>query len=121
MKGRVALVTGAGSGIGQATALLLAREGARVMAADVDAEGLRETAERADGEMVSVRTDVADEAAVAAMFTRCDEELGPVSVLANIAGIGSTTTAPDTPLEVWESLQGSGYRFHSGARARSRR
>jgi len=104
MKGRVALVTGAGSGIGQATALRLAREGARVMAADVDAEGLRETAERAEGEMVSVRTDVADEAAVAAMFTRCDAELGPVSILANIAGIGSTTTAPETPLEVWDAV-----------------
>jgi NAD(P)-dependent dehydrogenase (short-subunit alcohol dehydrogenase family) len=55
MTGRVALVTGVGSGIGQATALLLAHEGARVMAADVDAEGLRETAERAEGEMVFVR------------------------------------------------------------------
>jgi NAD(P)-dependent dehydrogenase (short-subunit alcohol dehydrogenase family) len=104
MKGRVALVTGAGSGIGQATALRLAREGAHVMAADVDAERLRETAERAEGGIVSVRTDVADEAAVAAMFTRCDAELGPVSILANIAGIGSTTTAPETPLEIWDSV-----------------
>ena len=88
MKGRVAVVTGAGSGIGQATALLLAREGARVIAADIDSDGLSETADRAEGELVSVETDVSDEAAVAAMFARCDAELGPVCVLANIAGIG---------------------------------
>ena len=104
MKGRVAVVTGAGSGIGQATAMLLAREGARVIAADIDPEGLSETADRAEGELVSVETDVSDEAAVAALFARCDAELGPVSVLANVAGIGSTTTAPNTPLEVWESV-----------------
>jgi NAD(P)-dependent dehydrogenase (short-subunit alcohol dehydrogenase family) len=53
---------------------------------------------------VPLQTDVSDEAAVTEMFKRCERELGTVSVLANIAGIGSTTSAPDTPLEVWERV-----------------
>jgi 2-keto-3-deoxy-L-fuconate dehydrogenase len=103
-KGKVAIVTGAGSGIGQATALLMAREGARVLAVDVDGDAAQGTAERAEGELVPMQTDVSDEAAVAAMFERCRELFGPPAVLANIAGIGSTTAAPETSLEVWEHV-----------------
>jgi 2-keto-3-deoxy-L-fuconate dehydrogenase len=104
MTGKVVVVTGAGSGIGQATALLMAREGARVLAADIDGDAADDTAQRGDGELVAMEVDVSDEAAVIAMFERCREALGPVDVLANIAGLGSTTTAPDTSLEVWEAV-----------------
>ncbi|MBV9917634.1 MAG: SDR family oxidoreductase [Solirubrobacterales bacterium] len=104
MSGRVVLVTGAGSGIGRATALLLAREGGRVLAADRDGEAAANTAAKGAGELVSVEADVADEEAVARMFERCEQELGVPTVLANIAGVGSTTTAPDTPLEIWEKV-----------------
>jgi NAD(P)-dependent dehydrogenase (short-subunit alcohol dehydrogenase family) len=102
--GAVTVVTGAGSGIGRATALLFAREGARVLGADVNAAAVDETAAMAEGTMLAAEVDVCDEVAVAGLFERCARELGPPAVVANIAGIGSTTSAPDTPLEVWERV-----------------
>ncbi len=104
MTGRVAIVTGAGSGIGRETAVLFAREGARVLAADINLPAAEETARLAGGGTIALAADVADERSVAALFEACDEQLGAPSVLANIAGIGSTTPAPDTPLEVWERV-----------------
>ncbi len=104
MNGKVAVVTGAGSGIGRATALLLAREGAVVLAADIEGAAAQATADLGDGRLIALETDVSDDAAVERLFARCRKELGPVAVLANIAGIGSTTTAPETPLEVWEKV-----------------
>ncbi len=104
MTGRAAIVTGAGSGIGRQTAVLFAREGARVLAADIDLPAAEETARLAGGGTIALAADVADERSVAALFEACDEQLGALSVLANIAGIGSTTPATDTPLEVWERV-----------------
>jgi 2-keto-3-deoxy-L-fuconate dehydrogenase len=104
VNGKVVIVTGAGSGIGQATALRFVAKGAHVLAVDVNGDAARATADRAQGKLVPLRVDVSDEAAVVEMFKRCQRELGTVSVLANIAGVGSTTSAPDTPLEVWERV-----------------
>jgi NAD(P)-dependent dehydrogenase (short-subunit alcohol dehydrogenase family) len=101
---KVTVITGAGSGIGRATALLFARDGARVVAADIDADGLAETVALAEGVISSFETDVSDEASVQALFEHCDAALGAVSVLANVAGIGSTTNAVDTGLDVWERV-----------------
>ncbi len=101
---QVTVVTGAGSGIGRATALLFARNGAHVLAADIDAAAARETAAMAENPVVAAEVDVCDEQSVTAMFETCAQELGPPTVLANIAGVGSTTTAPDTPLHVWEQV-----------------
>jgi NAD(P)-dependent dehydrogenase (short-subunit alcohol dehydrogenase family) len=81
--GKRALVTGAGSGIGASVAQLLAGEGADVVAADISG--------------TDVRLDVRDEATVAAVARDVD-------ILVNVAGIGSTTSAPDTPLDVWEDV-----------------
>lgn len=87
-----ALVTGGGSGIGLATARRLVGHGYDVIVADLDPTG-------AAGELgVSrVRLDVRDEAAVAAAMPGLD-------LLVNAAGIGSTTSAPETPLAVWEDV-----------------
>src|SRR5262245_9203227 len=91
--GRVAVVTGAASGIGRATATRLSAEGAAVALVDRDAAGAEETAAilRRAGARVGVHAcDVASSAQVAAAATRIAGELGPVDVLANVAGIGDT-------------------------------
>jgi 2-keto-3-deoxy-L-fuconate dehydrogenase len=90
--GKRALVTGAGSGIGAATARSLAREGAEVIVADLTPHAVAEEL-GAD----AVELDVRDERRVAAAMEGLD-------VLVNAAGIGSTTNGPETTLEVWENV-----------------
>lgn len=97
------MVTGAGSGIGQAVALTLSERGAAVVVADVNATAAEATTARLAGPGLAVVADVTDEQSVMAMLAAADG-LGRVSVLMNVAGIGSTTNAPDTPLEVWEAV-----------------
>jgi len=91
--GKVALVTGAASGIGRATAERFAREGAAVAVVDRNEDGAHETAQRivtAGGRAIGYVADVASSAAVAATVDRVAQELGPVDVLVNVAGIGDT-------------------------------
>jgi 2-keto-3-deoxy-L-fuconate dehydrogenase len=95
--GRRALVTGAGSGIGEAVARGLHAEGATVVLADRVGGRVRALAEKLGGDATPLELDVRDEAAVAAAAKQLD-------LLANVAGIGSTTNAPETPLEVWEDV-----------------
>lgn len=98
------VVTGAGSGIGRATVHRLAAEGgARIVAVDVRAEAVEATAAEA-GELVSAaECDVRDEASVRRVIEETAAR-GRLTGLANVAGIGSTTTAPDTPVEVWDGV-----------------
>jgi NAD(P)-dependent dehydrogenase (short-subunit alcohol dehydrogenase family) len=103
LDGKGAVVTGAASGIGAAIAERLAAEGARVVAADIDEQGLRAIADRVRGALTAVPVDVTDEDSVASLLGAA-ERGGPVDVLVNVAGVGSTTTAPDTALEVWERV-----------------
>lgn len=103
LDGRLALVTGAGSGIGAAVTRRFVEEGARVAAVDVRGDAAEEVARELGTSIVAVQADVADEAAVIAAVERA-EGLGGIDVLVNVAGVGSTTNAPDTPLEVWERV-----------------
>lgn len=100
---RVAIVTGAGSGIGAAVAVRLARAGATVLAADADGARAEATAAAAGGAARGRRVDVRSEPDVAALVGEAVAAGGP-DVLVNVAGIGSTTTAPETPLDVWEDV-----------------
>jgi hypothetical protein len=108
LAGLTALVTGAGSGIGQAIAHLFAAQGAAILAAGRREQPVAATAaaiHEAGGVAAAAPVDVADEAAVIALLERLPALLGPrLDVLVNAAGTGSTTTAPDTPLEVWERV-----------------
>jgi 3-oxoacyl-[acyl-carrier protein] reductase len=88
--GRVALITGAGRGIGAATAQLLASEGAAVVVADLDLEPAQDTAsaiESAGGTARAVACDVADRAQVQDAVDRCVADLGSLDILVTCAGV----------------------------------
>jgi NAD(P)-dependent dehydrogenase (short-subunit alcohol dehydrogenase family) len=111
LAGRVAIVTGAASGIGRATALALAREGAAVVVADLNAEGARQVAaeiEAAGGRARGQAADVANEASVAAMVEAAVETFGGLDVLHNNAAasdpalMGGDGEVTALSLETWE-------------------
>jgi 3-oxoacyl-[acyl-carrier protein] reductase len=96
--GKVALVTGASSGIGRATAEALAAAGARVLVVDIDAPGGHETVRRiesAGGRATFCEADVSDAAGVAAMFMAAERAYGGVDIVCNNAGLMSGE--PDWP------------------------
>jgi NAD(P)-dependent dehydrogenase (short-subunit alcohol dehydrogenase family) len=103
LAGKVALITGGGSGIGRACALAFAGEGADVCAADLDKKGAEETARAVEGtgrRALALEVNTTDEAANDAMVRRCVEALGAVDVLIAAAGVGSPrrpATATDEP------------------------
>ncbi|MEM7407505.1 MAG: glucose 1-dehydrogenase [Pseudomonadota bacterium] len=103
LTGKVALVTGAGSGIGRATAKVMAREGARLAISDVNVEGLERTASalRAGGtEVLAVTCDVTDEQAVAGMFEQIMGRFGRLHCAHNNAGVeGTYARLADTTVE----------------------
>lgn len=106
MAQRIAVVTGAGSGIGRASALGLAKAGYAVVVAGRRADELDKTvAAAAGGTVVSCPTDVTDEGSVAALFGLVKERFGRLDVLFNNAGMGAPAVPLDElPIEKWRQV-----------------
>ena len=105
LKDKVALITGAGSGIGRATAVLFAKEGARVVVADIDANGGERTVQEIKhqgGEAVFVKADVRKVSDVKNMIEKAAQQYGRLDILHNNAGIGEPGTVVDTTEETWD-------------------
>ncbi len=98
---RVAVITGAASGIGAATARAFAREGARVVAADINGDGARAIAAEFGG--VGLDCDVGDEASVSGLVAEVERRLGPVEVFYSNAGVATGGDPLETDLDVWQS------------------
>jgi 2-hydroxycyclohexanecarboxyl-CoA dehydrogenase len=104
LDGRVALVTGAGSGIGRATALRLAEEGCRVVSADVTGETARQTAADVQGYPLTV--DVSDYPAVVDALRAAEGSFGPIELLACCAGWDRIERFIESNPETWERVIG---------------
>jgi NAD(P)-dependent dehydrogenase (short-subunit alcohol dehydrogenase family) len=104
LENKIAIVTGAGSGIGRAITLRFAAEGARVIAADItDKE--KEVAAEAQGEVLPFRCDVANPEQVQALMEFCRKRFGRLDVLCNNAGIGGRSALlHETSLEDWDRV-----------------
>jgi 3(or 17)beta-hydroxysteroid dehydrogenase len=101
VEGKVALITGGASGLGRASATMLAAEGAKVTIADVNETGGREVAETIGPAALFVRLDVTDEASWIAAIEQTVEAFGGLDVLVNSAGVGVVKDVEQTTLEEW--------------------
>lgn len=107
LEGRVAIVTGAGSGIGRACAIQLARDGAGVAVWDLDADGAAATVreiEDAGGRALACIGDAADAAQIAVSTERTRAELGPVTILVNNAGITAFCRFRKIDEDAWDRM-----------------
>ena len=101
---RVAVVTGASSGIGRSTAELLARHGARVAIFARSREKLKEIAKAHGDRMIAVAGDAADPASIERLFKETEKRLGPCEILINNAGIIDPGLLVKTTLDRWERM-----------------
>ena len=109
LSGRWVLVTGAASGIGYETALAFAREGANILAVDLDEARVADTSrlvEEAGRRCIALACDVADAGAVEALAARAMADAATPDVVVNNAGVGFFGPFLDTPLEAWTHMVG---------------
>src|ERR1700741_1001701 len=103
LDGKVAVITGAGSGMAKASAKVFVREGARGVAADISGAEKDTAAEGGDG-VLPVRCDVTKEAEVAARFEGAIREFGRVDAVLNVAGIGEATPLTSVTMEQYDKV-----------------
>jgi len=103
--GKVALVTGAASGIGRASAVRLAEEGARVVLADVDEPGGGQAAKEIGGDAIFLTHDVSDEASWQRVLVEAEARFGRLDVLVNNAGIVVAGDIEQASLEDYQRIQ----------------
>ncbi len=111
LEGKVSIITGAASGMGQAAAVLFAEEGSKVLAADVNVDGLRETEasiKAAGGQVLLTKTDVSDPAQVQKMAAEAVDAFGAIHVLYNNAGVldPRDVSVTETDEELWDRVMG---------------
>ena len=99
LNNRVAVVTGAASGIGAATARAFAKQGAKVVVVDINASGARAVAKEVGG--LAIACNVANEADINALVGQTQRELGPIDVFFNNAGVATGGDPLTTPIHVW--------------------
>ncbi len=109
LAGRVVLITGGASGIGRATALRVAQEGAHVVLLDIDGEGAHSVADTliqqyGEGRALAVQADVSEESAVASAFQQAILTYGGIDCIVNNAGIAYSAPIDQTSLADWERL-----------------
>ena len=103
LEGKVAVITGAGSGMARASARVFVREGAKVLGADVSGRE-QETAEELGDAFVPFHADVSQEADVEAMFAAAVEVFGQVDAVLNVAGIGSGGPLADATVDEYDRI-----------------
>jgi 2-hydroxycyclohexanecarboxyl-CoA dehydrogenase len=107
LNGKVAVITGAGSGMGRSMALRLAEDSAKIAIWDINGAGAEETAKMvrdAGGSAIAIEADCSDRAAIKAAATQTRKELGPVAILINNAGIAPFTDFLDIDPELLERV-----------------
>lgn len=107
LSGKVALITGAASGIGRAIALRFAKEGAKVSIVDINLEGAKKVVSEVKGlggKALAVRCDVADEESVGKAIEETEKKLGRIGILVSNAGILTYNLIHDIKTEQWREI-----------------
>ncbi|WP_169566140.1 SDR family oxidoreductase [Sneathiella limimaris] len=105
VSGKIALVTGAGSGLGRATAIMLAKEGAKVVVTDINLETAKETASMIEtGAAIALQHDVTDETRWQEVLEETKNTFGGLNILVNNAGIGDGSDVESTDFATWKKV-----------------